>query len=332
MSYSRTFHGSVSLSVHYSYPPSEHGGNGSKTVTEPITITVVVDDAPFIRSAAVCTESIDDVASSLIEAANRNESAKITTAEKISSSVTNGFYNYTKADFSQKMVELENEVSAAGPKLLTYFDQLKSIKERMENDFNMIKKRYVDIFSSLDDELYREVNRLYSPCFDLIDDCFNKLIVSSSLLSLSEVLGYNELTVTENALLLSFLKLKLSGVMKLLSRIAENIKHLDSVISAVCEKKNANDTITLYVPAIFFQREMLTGGNSEIVTYAPSIASDEAQKKIRESVQLSASSFQAKPREMDLVEMKFQEMMAGMESAEKRKKMMALWQSYKGGN
>ena len=45
MSYSRTFHGSVSLTVHYSYPASEHGGSDSKTVTEPVTITVVVDDA-----------------------------------------------------------------------------------------------------------------------------------------------------------------------------------------------------------------------------------------------------------------------------------------------
>lgn len=331
MSYSRTFHGSVSLTVHYSYPASEHGGSDSKTVTEPVTITVVVDDEPFIRSAAICTDSIDSVASRLTDAANRNESAKIASAEKISSSVIKGFYSYTKADFSQKMIELENTVSAEGPKLLTYFEQLKSIKERMESDFNMIKRRYTDIFSSLDDELYREVYRLYSPCFELIDDCFSKLIISSSISSLSRILGYNELTVTENALLLSYLKLKLRTVMRTLSRISENIKHLDAVLSSVCEKKEIQSEVTTYVPVVLFQREMLTGGNSEIITYAPQLASDEAERKIRETMPQFISSLSVKTHDSNLVEMKFREMLGSVTDAEKRKKMVALFEANRGG-
>ena len=321
MSYTLTFHENLHLRASYSYPSSEHGGTGSVSINEPITITVVVDDVPFINSSNRCSVSLNDVSSKLLDAAQREESAKIAAAEKISNSIIGGFFGYAKADFSQTMVELENIVAAEGPKIISYLEQLKAIKDRMENDFSMLKKRYGDIFSSLDDELYREIHRLYGPCFDLIDNCFSKLIVSSSLDSLSEVFGYSELTITENALLLSFLKSKLRNTLESLSEICMKIRQLDKTLKITCNGKSIEKEETSYVPVVLFERKSLDEGKNEVTCFSSS-------EKLSASVAEHSDEVDSKEKP-ELMESRFFQMLSE-EDERKRKIIISLWNSYKG--
>ena len=171
MPYTFTVNSEVVVHERVSIPASEHSSSKVVTIREPVSIHVTVDDTAFNSSVMACDARIDSVNDSVVDSVRRQSEAKKESAKVISKSVLDGFYKYAASDFRQQMVEHENVVNSTLPKIQTYMAQLQDLKRRMESDYNLISKRYVGIFKGYDEELDRNMHRLYDPLFELYDDC-----------------------------------------------------------------------------------------------------------------------------------------------------------------
>ncbi len=333
MSYSQTFHTSVTIPYSHSYPSSENGGTVHGTVTEPISIEVIVHDEDLIDSASGCVRQVEVLGRSIAVSADRQSAAKAAAAKAISKSLVGGFLEYTIADFSQRLVELENKVSSETPKIMSYLEQLKGVKERMEHDFSLISRRYSEIFSSLDDELYRGIYRLYAPCFQLVDDVFKGLIISFRLEAVSDVIGYGELAVTESAILASYIKEKLKSAMDKLAAIAYTMKKLDSAFSILCSGEPIDQVETVYLPAILFEHESEESHDKEISCHfrTESGRNDSAARSRILDAAAEGGMRLSTEKDREIVESFLLSMMESIKDGRKRREIMRLWEESKGG-
>ena len=191
MPYTFTVNSEVVVRETVSIPASDHSSSKVVTIREPVSIHVTVDDTAFNSSVMACDARIDSVNDSVIDSVRRQSEAKRDSAKVISKSVLDGFYKYAASDFRQQMVEHENVVNSTLPKIQTYMAQLQDLKRRMESDYNLISKRYVGIFKGYDEELDRNMHRLYDPLFELYDDCQTKLLVESRTEALSASISFS---------------------------------------------------------------------------------------------------------------------------------------------
>lgn len=331
MSYSEHFSGSVTLSTNVSYPASENGGSKYVTMTEPINITVTVHDEPFKHSADLCSANVLTVDNSILQSAKAQARAKSEAAKKISKTIVGGFFEYNKADFSQKVVALQNEINAEAPKLLTYMKQLSDIRNRMEHDFNLISRRYIDIFQKFDDELNREIHRMYGPCFVLFDECMNSLVSDIPTDAQARSLGFENVTAMQSMIVTSIMKRKLQTCMGKIGSIVGSTRHLDSVFDQYCSDMDTEKETTTYLPAVVFQPlndddspftectfcQGMTGQNREII-----------EESICSAVRNEQIDISNTPQERSLMESEFMKMMENEPSERKKREMLRLWKAF----
>lgn len=333
MSYSLDFQSHVTLRVDYSYPASEQGGTGSTTVTEPINITVTVNDAEYNRSVKSCNGNLLGLNAAVKDSVIKQAAAKAAAANDISRSITSGFFQYTRSDFMQQMVQLENIVLAEGPKILTYLDQLGNIRTRMENDYNIIKRRYLEIFSKFDEELYRNIYELYSPCFILIDDCFDKLFIELNVPAIANTVCYADVLSVQNILITSYVKKNLMKTMRKLGNIVSRLRKLDVMLSRICEHKSIPSFETLYLPAVVMECDDIDAeSRSASCFFNPEHYSEGNGKAASEVLKAFGDgriTADLANNDKDLIEIEFMKLVSGVSDERKRKELMILWDGFK---
>ena len=169
MSYSRSYGGTVSktVTVHYSYPASQNGGSGSKSVTVeiPVDVTVHVDTAPFERSVANCGDRVNALTRAIASA----EAAKIAStnknATKIADAVTNGFLQTVRAEISAQIAELSVKIDAGLLHLRELAKSCLAKRNQTERDYNRVSSRYIKVFDDLNRELQNRILDLNKPAF-----------------------------------------------------------------------------------------------------------------------------------------------------------------------
>lgn len=324
MSYSVTVQDHVTLSTTVSYGASEHGGSKHVTLTEPIYITVTVDDEVFNSSVGSCDRRLMDVNSTLSDSIRAQSEAKMESARKISTSVMDGFYKYAATDFRQQLVQLENEINASVPKIQSYMEQLKGIKQRMESDYNLISSRYVKIIQTFDDELERELHRLYGPCFELFEDCQNKLIVGNNTSSQASTIGFEDISVTQALMVQARLKDVLLNVQKALAGYAYARISLDRLIGEVAEKRALQQNEVIHLPVLLFESEKDGRMQTEVCSAAETF-SNAVRTRVIENSQMIGNS----ERDDELMDMEFMKLLSAVKDEKKAKKILSLYEGYK---
>ena len=98
-----------SKTVSYSYPASEHGGSGSKTVyfqeTVPVNINIHVDTTPFDQSVAIANATVDTLTGAVVSMNSSQCSAIHESGEKISNALTEGFYKLIGSELTTQISE-----------------------------------------------------------------------------------------------------------------------------------------------------------------------------------------------------------------------------------
>ena len=257
MGYTRTYSTVISGSVGYTYGKSEHGGSGTAHWSETVIVNIHVDDDLFQSNINACNSSIIAVGTEVNEGGRLQLEEKRAGAEKISNSLLSGFVGYTKNLFSSRMIELENNCHALLPRIDSYQNQLRAIKDRMANDYNIIKSRYITYFETLNNNLQRQMNQLYGPCFTLIEDFLKEKSISPMQESLTKALAYNHYTNETRTLLETiYLKKELNGIICYLSNVLEISKRTErQFIKFLSENKEKG---TFYVPVFYVETEDVT--------------------------------------------------------------------------
>lgn len=275
MGYTRTYSTVISGSVGYTYGKSESGGSGTAHWSETVVVNIHVDDDLFQSSVNDCNRSIIAVGAEVNEEGRHQLEEKRAGAEKISNALLSGFIGYTKNIFSSKMIELENNCQALLPRINSYQNQLKAIKERMANDYNIIKSRYITYFDTLNNNLQRQMNQLYGPCFKLIEEFLKDKSISPMQESLTKSLAYNHYTNETRTLLETiYLKKELNGIIRYLSNVLEISKRTErQFLKFLSENKEKG---TFYVPVFYVETEDITTDKKISNCYYPEVFEDTA--------------------------------------------------------
>jgi hypothetical protein len=191
-----------------------------------------------------------------------------TASKTICENVDNGFFMLVKSQISQKAVAAFSEMESRQIALLQLAKALDSVRRQMENDFQMITRRYAKLFHSLNKALETRVKELDRPAMQLADIrksiVFDKLKDDSSMLF--SVSG-EALPVAQTALS-GKLKQKTKEAMQTLSEsVDENLSYSDKVESILI--KNENDfggTGQQYLPAIFSVTDSLLNRGDQLET------------------------------------------------------------------
>ena len=255
MSYQRSFHSSVTVSgsVSISYPASQHGGvrSASYSKTVPIDINIYVDTDDFDNSVNSVNGYID-LLTGAVTALDAAECEVIDeSSKKISNAMIDGFFSTIKSDITTQKAEMSSELKAKFALLMNLNKDVIQKHERMDDDISKLRKHYFTIFSGLDDDLKRRIQRIDEPSFKL-NEIRNNVInnpykagVSFSVSQTKENLYVNNLLVNAR------LKKKTLDVISTISNYIEKSKIYNNAINQLFNNENIEKTSKLYIPVIY---------------------------------------------------------------------------------
>ena len=265
----QTISGTVSGS--FRYPASENGG--SETVTlewvEGVEILVTVDDDPFQQSVADCKNDVDLLTASVVATEAAQVASKAEAAQKISGEVVKGFFGFIQSTLTQQMTKLSMSLGPKLQEILNLSARCRALQEQMEKDYNRIKGRYVRLFEDLDKEFKKRIKNLDTEAFSLRLASADPVSDSSrSTLVATQTLGSRETQIAQSQLLTYAVKHSALSIISSASRSIDAGVRLREDISAINEDIKTDEEQTLLVPAVFIEKEGLSGGK-ETKIYFP---------------------------------------------------------------
>jgi hypothetical protein len=178
MSYSQKFRRTISVpysgTVRVSYPASEHGGtvteHYSGTAYEDVEVDILVDTNPFDRSIDGCNGSVTGLTAS-VAAMNAAQCAAISAnADKVATTIINGFFQTVKTDLSTQIAELKQKLDARLILLQQQKKTLLELQNKMGEDYARTSARYTKIFSELNDELSNRIHEIDKHVFRFVGE------------------------------------------------------------------------------------------------------------------------------------------------------------------
>lgn len=272
MSYTRSYNSSVTVSgaksVSYSYPASEHGGSGSVTVqyseTVPINVNITLNTDPFDESVENAERHVDQLTSS-VTAMNIAQCASIHhSGKKISDSVTNGFYRLISSELTTQISENKSQLESRFSLIMEIAKDIAGKHKRMEADMNRLKKHYVEIFSSLDEDCKKRVFAIDKPAF-ILSRARSKLINepyfnsgSFSLHEMSDTTSFNNLST------IARLRNQVSKVINVMTYSAMKTRECIRNIETYSKSVKAGKHCISCIPVVFTQQQNLSADSQKI--------------------------------------------------------------------
>lgn len=133
------------------------------------TFNCNVDTSPMANQINRVSGSVGAVGSVVTAMQAAVVNAEMKAAQEVCDNVTYGFYMLTINQTSQKMVVLKNQVTTSMTVIQNYMKELNKIQCRMERDYNLISRQYLNIFRRLDDSLQNSIRNLDVALLDLMD-------------------------------------------------------------------------------------------------------------------------------------------------------------------
>src|SRR5215469_6273600 len=116
MSYTRTHTATIHGTAHgrFSYPASKNGGTTSVSIpwSEIINTTILVDTNPFDHGVDQLKHHVDVLTGSVVATEAAQVLQKSQNADKISKSVSAGFFNLIHSEITQQSAALKNRVQS----------------------------------------------------------------------------------------------------------------------------------------------------------------------------------------------------------------------------
>jgi len=285
MSYSQSYHSSVSYSGSVSYPASQNGGSVSYHGSVPIDVTIHVDTAPFDGSINRFNNSVVALGGS-VAAMNAAQCIAIKkTADEVSESLINGFFGTIKTELSQQIQALDSAIKAGFGLLQEQGKAVSDKKEVMESDYNRITSRYVKLFTDLDEECYKRIIALDRPSFNISKKVQKELICeSSSNAAAMNLLGNDESSSSKLYIYISSLNRKTLDILQTLHSYINQEKNIKALIDSLLSSDEVSENVPLYVPVVFSESEMLENQGTDHNCYIPDFIGQQGKKAVSESI------------------------------------------------
>jgi hypothetical protein len=226
-----------------------------------------VDTSEMAQSIDNTRGNVNGVTAAVVAMQTAVIATEIKASKTICQNIDEGFYMLVKSQISQKAVAAYTEMTSKQVTLLQLAKALENNKRQMENDFNMITRRYAKLFNSLNKALETRVKELDRPAIQLADIrkrlVFDKLKDNSAMLI---SISTESLPVAQTALS-GKLKQKTKETMNTLSEsVYEDKTYSEKVDSILVKNENdfSAETDMCYLPVIFSVSESLLNPGDHI--------------------------------------------------------------------
>ena len=242
------------------------------------SFTVNVDTSSLAEHIDDISRSVQDVGSAVDDMSNRLVSAEQVAAQTVSDNVTYGFYMLTRNQFTQKAVELENDVRMTFIKVQAYADDLREIQARMEKDYNLISRQYIKIFNSIDDSLRTAVKELDQSVIEVAYTGRQKLSERRTDGSLKAVSYPSDLIPASQSMISGKLKAKGRQLIRRIFSYISAEKELSSKMHGVLSPEKAEEGTTVFFPVVLMESDGLDSDSSSMEIHMPNFPSELASE------------------------------------------------------
>jgi len=226
-----------------------------------------VDTSPMAQSIDSTRGNVNGVTAAVVAMQAAVIATEQAASKKICDNIDEGFYTLVKSQISQKAVAAYTEMTAKHVTLIQLAKAIDNSKRVMENDFNMISRRYTKLFNSLNKALEIRVKELDRPAMQLADIrkrmVFDKLKDDSSMLfSISS----ETIPATQTALS-GKLKQKTKETINAMTESVYEDRTYSEKVESILVKNDAgfsSDNNMRYIPVAFMVCESLLNKNDHI--------------------------------------------------------------------
>ena len=120
----------------------------------------VVDTNPMAESVKTVSNHVTATTAAVVAMQAAVIASEKASAKKICANVDNGFFNLIQSQISMKLTLCYTEMQAKLALLMEYSKTLAKTQERMEEDYNRVRRQYQHIFKGLDKALDNRVSQL----------------------------------------------------------------------------------------------------------------------------------------------------------------------------
>lgn len=248
------------------------------------------------------------------------KAAVLDAEEKASDQVCNqlneGFYSLMHAQISQKIAELKSSVETELWELVQYAQSLQAIQARMTTDYNLISRRYIKLFSSINNNLHARIAELDVPVFSLVKRdaklMDNRAYLNSAQISTNQL----ESILTSQTLLASRVKENAEQTLHAISRYVRETALEAQKSEASMDRTKVESVEELLIP-ISIVESTTAIGEPAINYYVAKSDNESIDRKIDSSVHdhsinavLHGSWSEGDPSERERVDTEFRQLLA----------------------
>jgi len=248
----------------------------------------VVDTTPMGKAISSIALMVDRTSTTVVSASQAIEQAEAEAAEKISSNVSRGFFNLVISQLNQKLAGLRSSLQAKDAQLIEEKRMAEYLRSQFFGDFQMIKRRYHKLFTTLDRALKNRVYELDKPLTSMLEAGYranikgrlNNLCVPAVLAKESQEasLGLEVSRAKQHSLKL------LAAVRDYLAAAFQLQTHIEKLLAAKSDSRQSREII---LPSLVLEHDSFVSGIRATVFKFPS--EDEHSRTLYHEVAQSVS-------------------------------------------
>lgn len=251
-----------------------------------------VDTKPMAQSLDSVSRHVDGTTTAVVGMQAAVIKAELDAADHVCENVNHGFYAMLRSQISQKLAKLQSDVESLLLQLNQQVKQLKGIQTRMGRDYNMITRRYIKTFDSINRSLKQRVIELDRPVFDLatrdMDQISNRLVNMTATVPVSQ----NESVRQSQRILMSNIKHRGRSLVHSIDNFLEASLDLQQITREILLPERIDrDERQVYVPVVVCEGRLDGDDNrSTSIHVSSSVLSQKASASVEGAVRRSFDS------------------------------------------
>lgn len=293
----------VSGQVRASYPPSQTGGSHYVSYSEDVLVNmnVMVQTEPFDQSVDGANRNIDGLTASVAAMNAANCAAIVNNSQKISKSLTDGFYGLIQSDLTSKKTEAKSQIQAKSSLLMSHSQAVTDKHNRMLTDVERERAKYSQVFLELDKELERRITEIDRPAFTLARKVRDGIVIKPHVTDAAVTADRFAALCESGKIAVAGLRAKVGAVLGGLSQTLGSNMNYRRTMQNILWKKTSDDTQQEYIPVAYCVSQNISDTGARCSCYV----SDSADKqKIAAAVTSFVNARMGAPREIPQEEKK----------------------------
>ena len=215
----------------------------------------VVDTNPMAQSVNNVSNHITGTTAAVVAMQAAVIASEKESAKKICANVDKGFFNLIQSKLTMKLTVCYTEMQAKLALLMEYSKTLAKTQERMEGDYNRVRRQYQQIFKGLDKALENRVSQLDKDPVK-ISETRKKVILGMFERHVPEtVVTSAEVDTSDQRIVISRIKDKTNHSLDFLTDKVNENQRYKRLMDSILDKSTTEIKHEEYIPVIYSSKQ-----------------------------------------------------------------------------